>query len=116
MPHYAWAPIHLAERHGEGRDAELHRNVVKAGEEVSKDMFTDEDWQQLHEEGVIRKQKYPEGVQLGESVRTAVIRQANEAREAALGNTPNLDVDLTDDEENAGQTQESQGSRKPWNQ
>jgi len=104
MP-YAWAPIHLAKDHEDGK--RVVRNVIQPGEEVNKSDFTAEDWKQLHEEGVIRKQRYPEGVNLGESVRTAVIRQANEARENALNNVPNFEID----EENPD---DHDKPRKPW--
>lgn len=104
MP-YAWAPIHLAELHEDGK--QVKRRVIQPGDEVSESDFTKEDWDQLREERVIRKNKFPEGVNRGESVRTALIRQANEARDAALDVTPDLDEPETNDGTDTTE-------KKPW--
>lgn len=103
----AWAPIHVAEAHEDGKN--IKRRIIKAGEEVNKGDLTDADWRQLHEEGVLRRQPFPKGVKQGESVRTALIRQANEARDAALSSVPTIiEPDEDDEPANTG------GSKKPW--
>jgi hypothetical protein len=109
MP-YAWAPIHLAEDHEGGK--RVNRRVIKPGEEVSKSDFTDEDWEQFNKERIIRKEKYPEDVKQGESVRTAIIRKANEARDEALATAP--DYGLNDDTKENDESNPRRSSQKPW--
>lgn len=117
MP-YAWAPIRL-KHNANGRHDEK-----RPGDEVSESDFDDkEDYDLLRREGVIRDREFPEGVSQGESVRTAILRQANEryANDTGLPEAMAIldpapsESEQTEEENNDNSQQQQQQERKqPW--
>ena len=66
MAYYAWSPIE-----GDGIK-------FKVGDEVTKDSLGENTFSDLVACGVLRKQKYPEGVRSDESPRNAMLRKLND--------------------------------------
>lgn len=81
---YAWSDINHGAEVDDGGYT-IKRLTVKAGDEVDKKKLdiSDEDWDTLVEQKVVRKAKYPE---LGryDSPKRAMIANASKAMEAAL--------------------------------
>lgn len=82
--YYAWTDINYGAEVDDGGFT-IKRHVVKAGEEVNQKKLgvSDEDWNTLVEQKVVRKAKYPALGQY-DSPKRAMIANAGKAMEAAL--------------------------------
>jgi len=114
---YAWAPIHHKGSDGKNQN-------LKPGDTVPNDLLSSMDEETVEvwkADGVIRTDKFPDDVPPGLSVRTHLLRKANEAyeRAAAIGNPQPAQVagaEAAQQEQADAEAQQSEQAQQPTQQ